>query len=158
MNEYRQITKEEFTRITPALEKCGIQNSLSVSRFVDTKLDKIYDVYLLDSGEKSILKKTSPAEKDMGVYACYFDGHHFAVPKILNSFAVGDDHFVQMKFADGSDARGCSEAEGKRIGKALADIQSYGVCTRLQPVPSHTCLLPSRPICTPELMKQMPFS
>ncbi len=129
MNEHRQLTKEEFTCIAPALEKYGIQNPFSVSRFIDTKLDKLYDVYLLDRGEKSILKKTSPAEKDMGIYACYFDGHHFAVPKILDSFSVGKNHFVQMEFADGSDARGCSEAEGARIGKALADIQSYYLTT-----------------------------
>lgn len=129
MNEYRQLTKEELASINPALEKCGIHDHLSVSRFVDSKLDKIYNVYFLDYGEKTILKKTTPAEKDMAVYSRYFDGHHFAVPKILSSFSVGEDHFIQMEFADGADARGCSEAEGKRIGKALADIQSYYLTT-----------------------------
>lgn len=125
MNEYRQLTEEEFARISPALEKCGIHDPLNVFRFIDTRLDKIYDVYLLDNGEKSILKMTGSAARDAASYSRYFDGHHFPVPKILNSFSVDQDHFVQMEFVNGSDARGCSEAEGKRIGEALADIQSH---------------------------------
>ncbi len=125
MNEYRQLTKEEFTCISPALEKCGIYDPAKVFRFVDTRLDKIYDVYLLNSGKKTILKKTSSAAKEAATYACYFENHHFSVPKIRNCFSVNGDCFVQMEFADGTDARGCSETESKRIGEALADIQSH---------------------------------
>ena len=124
MNEYRPLSEKEWNAMSPALERCGVYSSKTVSRFVDTKLDKIYDVYLLDHNRKSILKKTSAAETDMAVYTRYFSGHDFAVTQIFNTFTVGDDHFVQMEFADGSDARGCSEADGKRIGESLADIQS----------------------------------
>ena len=129
MNERRPLSKEELSSISLALEKCGIQDSLCVSRFIDTKLDKLYDVYLLDQGKKSILKKTTPAEYDMAIYTRYFSGHHFAVPKILNAITVGEDHFVRIEFAEGSDARGCTETDAKSIGKALAHIQSYYLTT-----------------------------
>ena len=62
MNEYRPLTNDEISLILPALVKCGIQNNSNVFRFIDTKLDKLYDVYLLDQGNKTILKKTTPAE------------------------------------------------------------------------------------------------
>lgn len=124
MNEYRPLSEEEWIAMSPALERCGVYSSKTVLRFVDTKLDKIYDVYLLDHNRKSILKKTSAAETDMGVYTRYFSGHDFAVPTIFSTFTVGEEHFMQMEFAEGSDARGCSESEGNRIGEALAEIQS----------------------------------
>lgn len=129
MNEYRPLTNDEISLILPALVKCGIQNNSNVFRFIDTKLDKLYDVYLLDQGSKTILKKTTPAEYDMAIYTRYFAGHHFAVPKILNAITVGEDHFVRMEFAEGSDARGCTEADAKSVGKALAHIQSYYLTT-----------------------------
>ncbi len=125
MNEYRRLTKEEFCAISSILTKCGIHDPSSVFRFVDTGLDKIYDVYLLDNGVKSVLKKTQASSMEADIYKRYFEGQGFAVPKILNTFSVGHDHFVQIAFIDGADARGCSKTDGMRIGAALADIQSH---------------------------------
>lgn len=125
MNEYRDITAEEFAEIAPALEKCNIFSPESVSRFVDTKLDKTYHVYLLKDGETSILKKCDGANRDAVRYARYFADHNFAVPRILDNFTVGEENFVRMEFAEGTDARGCTEEEGERVGKALAQIQSH---------------------------------
>lgn len=125
MNEYRKLTDEEFFSIAPVLARYGIHDSAEVSRFIDSKLDKIYDVYLLHKGTKSILKKTTSTQRDKSVYAYYFKDHGFAVPEVLSSFSAGEEHYVQMEFVEGTDARGCNAAEGKRIGEALADIQSY---------------------------------
>lgn len=124
-NEYRRLTREEFACISPALEQCGGCDPWNVFRFVDTRLDKTYDVYLLNSATRSILKKTDAAAKEASAYSRYFEGHPFSVPKIMNCFSVNGERFVQMEFAGGADARGCSETESKRIGQALADIQSY---------------------------------
>ncbi len=125
MNEYRDLTAEEFAEIAPVLEKCNIFSPDMVSRFVDTRLDKIYNVYLLKDGTKTILKNGGKANRDAMKYETYFAGHHFAVPRILSSFTVGEENFVRMEFAEGTDARGCTEEEGQRIGKALAQIQSH---------------------------------
>ncbi len=125
MNEYRTITEEEFAEIAPALEKCDIFGPESVCRFVDTKLEKTYHVYLLKGETKTVLKKSGSANGDAAVYARYFETHDFAVPRILDSFTLGEASFVRMEFVNGSDARGCTPEEGERIGWELAKIQSY---------------------------------
>lgn len=129
MNEYRDLTAEEFAGIAPALEKCNIFTPASVSRFVDAKLDKIYDVYLLNDGSKTILKKCGMTNRDAVKYTRYFAGQSFAVPRIFDHFTIGEENYVRMEYVEGSDARGCSEADGKRIGETLAEIQSHYLTT-----------------------------
>lgn len=125
-NEYRSLTAEEFADIAPALEKCHIVCPEDVSRFVDTKLRKTYDVYLLrDGAEKKILKKCDAINRDVTKYQRYFAGHDFAVPRVLRSFSLDDHYFVEIEFVDGDDARECSESDAAKIGVALAQIQSY---------------------------------
>ncbi len=124
MNEYRTITAEEFAEIAPALERYNIFSPESVCRFVDTKLEKTYDVYLLKGETKTVLKKSGSANGDAAVYARYFETQDFAVPRILDNFTLGEASFVRMEFVDGSDARGCTPEEGGRIGRELAKIQS----------------------------------
>lgn len=125
MNEYRDLTAEEFAEIAPALKKCGISSPHEVFRFVDTRLDKVYHVYLLRGNEKTVLKKCGAANRDAVKYERYFEGHSFAVPRIRGSFTVGAENFVEMEFVEGEDARGCTPEQGERIGKALGEIQQH---------------------------------
>ncbi len=125
MNEYRLITKEEKEDISPVLQKCDIDLNSNIFRFVDTKLDKIYDVYLINSKIKTVLKKSNKENGDIVTYNKYFKNYNFSVPKILDSFEVNGDYYVQMPFLNGTDARGCNQGDAERIGKALGRIQSF---------------------------------
>ena len=125
MTELRAITAEEFAAIAPVVEKYGITKAENCLRFIDPQWDKTYDVWLLE-GEKGklILKKDKKRRGDKTVYDAYFAGHDFAVPKILDAAELGNDLYVVMEYAEGEDARGCSEKDAARIGKELARIQS----------------------------------
>lgn len=125
MNAYRSLTAEEYTELSPALEKCNILSPSEVSRFVDTKLNKIYSVYLLNGKPKTVLKQCDPDHCDTLSYDRYFAGKDFAVPQILERFTVDSKPFIRMEFADGPDARCCDEIQGQRIGDALAAIQRH---------------------------------
>ncbi len=120
MTEKRVLTTEEWTEFALVFEKIGVSREDSVERFVDTRLNKIYDVFLLQGN--LVLKK---ADRDKEKFERYFLGHDFSVPPILSSFEIGDDCWVTMPFIGGSDARDCSPEEASLIGRELARIQSY---------------------------------
>lgn len=124
MTECRAITAEEFASIASIAEKYGVNKAENCLRFIDTQWDKAYDVWLLE-GESGrlILKKDKKRKGDKTVYDAYFAGHDFAVPKILEAIESGDELYVVMEYAEGEDARGCSEEDAARIGKELARIQ-----------------------------------
>ena len=125
MNEYRLVTKEERENILPVLKAFGIDTDEEIFRFIDTKLDKIYDVYLINDSEKIVIKKSNKQNGDIITYNNYFKGNDFSVPKILKNIEINSDYYVEMPFVKGTDARGCSILDAERIGKALAEIQSF---------------------------------
>lgn len=122
MNETRALTAEEASALSAVLERLQMQ-SASMERFIDTRLEKVYDVYLLDG--KTVLKKCGTDCRDQIKYDRYFAGRDFAVPKILDHLTVGADAYILMEYAQGRDARDCSPEDARRIGTELARIQSH---------------------------------
>ncbi len=120
MNEYRTLSAGEWAEFETVFEKAGYHAPDAVARFVDTHLDKIYDVFLLD--EKLVLKKE---DRDKEKYDRFFADRDFLVPPILDCFQVGDASWVTMPYIKGTDARGCSCEDAARVGTELAKIQSY---------------------------------
>lgn len=120
MTEKRILTTEEQAEFAPVFEKIGFSHEDSVERFVDTRLNKIYDVFLLPGN--LVLKK---AERDKEKFERYFLGHDFSVPPIVSSFEIGGDCWVTMPFIDGTGARDCSPEEASLVGRELARIQSH---------------------------------
>ncbi|MCD7848221.1 MAG: aminoglycoside phosphotransferase family protein [Oscillospiraceae bacterium] len=128
MNENRRLTAEEWAEFAPVFEKAGVFGADSVRRFIDSRLNKIYDVFLLD--DNLVLKKS---DRDKEKFEKYFAGHDFSVPEILSSFRNGDNCWVTMPYIDGSDARDCSPEEARLVGRELAKIQSYYLGTGTNP-------------------------
>lgn len=122
MNETRALTADEYSALSAVIERLGIQND-SIERFIDSRFDKVYDVYLL--GGKSVLKKCDPKCRDKNKYDRYFADHNFAVPKIFDSVTVGEETYILMEYAEGSDARDCTTEDARLIGEELARIQSH---------------------------------
>ena len=120
MPESRSLTNEEWAEFAPIFEKAGIHSPDSVRRFVDTRLNKIYDVFLLNGS--LVLKKS---DRDKEKYDRYFAGHDFPVPPIISSFQHDNDCWVTMPVVKGSDAKGCSPNDAMKVGRELAKIQSY---------------------------------
>lgn len=126
MNETRALTADEHAILSAVIERLGIQND-SIERFIDSRFDKVYDVYLLDA--KTVLKKCDPKYRDKNKYDQYFAGHNFAVPKILDSVTAGEETYILMEYVAGGDARDCSTEDASLIGKELARIQSHYLIT-----------------------------
>ena len=125
MTECRTITTEEFAPIASIAERYGVTDAENCLRFVDTRWDKTYDVWLLEGKNgRLILKKDKKRKGDKTVYDAYFAGLNFAVPKILDAIELGDDLYVVMEYAEGEDARDCSAEDAARIGTELGRIQS----------------------------------
>ncbi|MCD7745535.1 MAG: phosphotransferase [Lachnospiraceae bacterium] len=120
MNECRALSAEEWAEFEPVFDKAGYHNPDEVARFVDTRLDKIYDVFLLD--EKLVLKKE---DRDKEKYDRFFAGCDFMVPPILDRFQMKDACWVTMPYINGTDARSCSCEDAARVGTELAKIQSH---------------------------------
>ena len=120
MNESRRLTAEEWSDFAHVFEKAGVFGMDSVQRFVDTRLDKIYDVFLLNGD--IVLKKS---DRDKEKFEKYFAGHDFSVPEISSCFQDGDDCWVTMPYINGTDARDCSPDDAGLVGRELARIQSY---------------------------------
>lgn len=123
MSETRALTTDEFAALSLVVEQLGIQNSESIERFIDSKFDKVYDVYLIDG--KNVLKKCDSKCRDKNKYERYFAGLDFPVPKILDSVTIGEETYIRMEYAEGRDASNCSPEEATWIGQALARIQSH---------------------------------
>lgn len=126
MSETRVLTADEYSALSAVIERLEIQND-SIEQFIDSRLDKAYDVYLLDG--KAVLKKCDSKCRDKNKYDRYFAGHNFAVPKVLDSVTVGEETYILMEYVEGSDARNCSREDAGRIGKELAGIQSHYLIT-----------------------------
>ncbi len=120
MTENRNLTAEEWSEFAPVFEKMGVSSPDSVRRFVDTRLDKIYDVFLLNGD--LVLKKS---DRDKEKFETYFARHDFSVPEISSCFQDGDDCWVTMPYINGTDARDCSPDDAGLVGRELARIQSY---------------------------------
>lgn len=126
LTEHRVITEEERNELQPVFEKLSIENTEEISRFVDTKLDKIYDVYLIKmQGESRILKLLGERRFDKTKYDTYFAGKEFAVPEIFATVSADEKDYVLMQLVEGTDARNCSKEDAGKIGEELARIQSY---------------------------------
>lgn len=126
MTEHRIATAEEKVMLHNLFEKLQIHPSVKVSRFIDTRLNKEYDVYWLQDDSKSYLvKKTDESCMDQKKYDIYFKGHSFAVPEIYDTVEIGQDCYSILQCIDGPDARGCSPEEATTIGACLANIQSH---------------------------------
>lgn len=120
MNECRKLSAEEWASFSAVFSQLGFSEPEDILRFVDSRLGKVYDVFLL--GGKTVLKKSG---RDHEKYDRYFAGLAFAVPKILDSFQVGEDVWITMEYARDSDARDCLPEEAARVGRELAKIQSH---------------------------------
>ena len=126
MNEFRPLTEEELASLSAVTERLGITDPGAIARFLDTRLDKVYDVYLIRGKSGNVvLKKCGSDCRDKKKYDLYFAGFDFAVPKILDCLTVGEETYIVMEYVEGSDARGCSPEEAAGIGQALARIQSH---------------------------------
>lgn len=126
MNEYRALTAEEFSALSAVAEHLGITNPGDIVRFIDSRLNKVYDVYLINrQDERFVLKKCDKNCRDKKKYDMYFHGFDFAVPKILDSMTIGEETYILMAYAEGGDARDCSPQEAGRVGKELARIQNH---------------------------------
>ena len=89
LTEHRSLTAEEQKELEPILEKLSIRNREEIQRFVDTKLDKVYDVYLVKIEDKTrILKLLGERRFDKIKYDMYFTGKSFAVPEIYENVSV----------------------------------------------------------------------
>ncbi|MBR2046878.1 MAG: aminoglycoside phosphotransferase family protein, partial [Agathobacter sp.] len=103
-----------------------VQGGADVLRFIDTNLDKIYDVYLIKLKEKTfILKQLEKRRFDKTKYDTYFAGKGFAVPEIYESVSVDGKDYVLMELVEGPDARNCSREDAGKLGLELGKIQSY---------------------------------
>lgn len=126
LTENRLLTAEELSELHPILEKLNVKNTREILRFVDTKLDKIYDVYLVEiEKKKRILKQLGERRFDKAKYDTYFAGYGFAVPEIFDTVSAGEKDYVLMEMVEGIDARGCSEDDAAKIGVELAKIQRH---------------------------------
>jgi len=126
MSETRVLTADEYSALSAVIKRLGIRGG-TMERFIDSRLDKVYDVYLLDG--KTVLKKCDSKCRDKNKYDRYFAGHNFPVPKILDSITTGEETYILMEYAAGRDARDCSAEDARRIGKELARIQSHYLIT-----------------------------
>lgn len=126
LTEHRVITQEERKELQPVLEKISVQDGADILRFIDTNLDKIYDVYLIKLKAKTfILKQLEERRFDKTKYDTYFAGKGFAVPKIFETFSAGEKDYVLMQCIEGNDARNCSSEDAGKVGLELGKIQSY---------------------------------
>jgi len=125
LTEHRLITEEERKELQPILENLSVQNTEDILRFEDTKLDKIYDVYLIKmQGKLRILKLLGERRFDKAKYDTYFAGKGFAVPEIFADISIDGKDYVLMELVEGLDARNCNPQDARKIGEELARIQS----------------------------------
>ena len=126
LTEHRVITQEERKELQPVLEKISVQDGVDILRFIDTNLDKIYDVYLIKLKAKAfILKQLEERRFDKTKYDTYFAGKGFAVPEIFETVSAGEKDYVLMQCIEGNDARNCSLEDAGKVGLELGKIQSY---------------------------------
>ncbi len=126
LTEHRVITKEERKELQPILSKLFIQRDEDILRFIDTRLDKIYDVYLVKrQDEMRILKQLGDRRFDKAKYDTYFAGKGFTVPEIYENVSVDGKDYVLMQLVEGTDARNCTPEDAKKVGKELGKIQSF---------------------------------
>lgn len=126
LTEQRGITEEERKELQPVLEKLSAEYKEDILRFIDTKLDKIYDVYLIKIQDQTrILKQLGERRFDKVKYDAYFKGKGFAVPEIFENVSVDGKDYVIMEMIEGSDARHCSAEDAAKVGLELGRIQSF---------------------------------
>ncbi|MBQ6844280.1 MAG: aminoglycoside phosphotransferase family protein [Agathobacter sp.] len=126
LTEHRVITQEERKELQPVLEKISVQDGADILRFIDTNLDKIYDVYLIKTQRgMRILKLLGERRFDKTKYDIYFAGKGFAVPEIFEIFSAEGKDYVLMQCIEGKDARNCNPQDARKTGEELARIQSY---------------------------------
>lgn len=126
MNEYRALTAEEAASLSAVTEQLGITEPAKIHRFIDSRLGKVYDVYLIETAEgKIVVKKCDKACRDKTRFDTYFAGGDFAVPKVLELISTPDGAYITMEYAEGSDAKNCGPEDAAKTGAALAQIQSH---------------------------------
>ncbi len=126
LTENRLVTTEELKDLHLVLKRLEVETVKEICRFVDTKLDKIYDVYLIKMRDGTrILKQLGERRFDKSKYDTYFTGKGFAVPKILDTVSVDGKDYVLMELVEGLDARNCKETDARKVGVELGKIQSY---------------------------------
>lgn len=126
LTEHRVITAEEQTELQAVFEKLSVQNTGDVFRFIDTELDKKYDVYLIKKQrEFYVLKQLEERRFDKVKYDTYFERKNFAVPEIFGTISVEGKDYVLMQFVEGMDARNCKETDARKVGEELGKIQSF---------------------------------
>lgn len=126
LTEHRVLTEEERKELQPILEKMSVQKQEEVLRFIDTELDKVYDVYSIKTQNRTrILKLLEERRFDKLKYDTYFEGKGFAVPEIYENVSVDGKDYVLMQFVEGVDARNCNPVDAAKVGQELGKIQSF---------------------------------
>lgn len=126
LTEHRVLTEEERKELQPILEKMSVQKQEEVLRFMDTELDKIYDVYSIKTQNGTrILKLLEERRFDKSKYDTYFAGKGFAVPEIYENVLVDGKDYVLMQLVKGKDARNCTPEDAGKVGQELGKIQSF---------------------------------
>jgi tRNA A-37 threonylcarbamoyl transferase component Bud32 len=126
LTEHRVLTEQERKELQSVIERLSLQKEEDILRFVDTNLDKIYDVYLVKiQGKTRILKQLEERRFDKTKYDTYFAGKGFAVPEIFDTIAIDGKDYVLMEMIEGPDARNCSREDAGKVGMELGKIQSF---------------------------------
>ena len=126
LTECRLITEEEARDISLVLKNLNIRETREIYRFVDTQLDKIYNVYLIKTQDEiSIIKQLEERRFDKAKYDTFFAGKGFAVPEIFENVSVDGKDYVLMQLVEGEDARNCTPEDAEKVGQELGKIQSF---------------------------------
>lgn len=126
LTEHRILTEEERKELQPILSELSIQREEDIFRFIDTQLDKIYNVYLIKTpDENSIIKQLEERRFDKAKHDIFFAGKGFAVPEIFENVSVDGKDYVLMQLVEGEDARNCTPEDAAKIGQELGKIQSF---------------------------------
>lgn len=126
LTEHRVLTEEERKELQPILEKMSVQKQEEVLRFIDTELDKVYDVYSIKTQNGTrILKLLEERRFDKSKYDTYFAGKGFAVPEIYENVSVDGKDYVLMQLVKGKDARNCNPVDARKVGEELGEIQKF---------------------------------
>lgn len=126
LTEHRVLTEEERKELQPILEKMSVQKQEEVLRFIDTELDKVYDVYSIKTQNRTrILKLLEERRFDKLKYDIYFEGKGFAVPEIYENVSVDGKDYVLMQLVKGTDARNCNPVDAGKVGEELGKIQKF---------------------------------
>lgn len=106
---------------------------LSISQVKDTKLNKVYNVFDIQTDKCRYILKKNKDYDELNAYQKFSKDGNFRIPRLINYYVIDNNVWLLLNYSGNQDIRGCHmDLVTSQVADAIAKIHLFYVNTQIK--------------------------